>query len=236
MKKIIILSSDTVHHRYFFNKLIKKGVLIDSIIFETTHVKPPFDTGPLFEAEEKGFEKENFFSDVSYSLEGFNIFQFENVNSESSEELIRKINPDLGIVFGTRKIQSHIISLFPDGLINVHRGIAQLYRGLDSDLWAIYHGDYNNIGVTIHMIENRLDTGNIIYQETMPIKKKMKTFQIRYYTSIIATNLILKSIEDYFSGSFKTYPQKSLGRYYSFMPIQIKKIVNKKFNRYCNSL
>ena len=49
---------------------------------------------------------------------------------------------------------------------------AQYYRGLDSDLWAIYHRDYKNIGVTIHMVDSELDTGEILYQENTPCIKE----------------------------------------------------------------
>ena len=38
--------------------------------------------------------------------------------------------------------------------------------------------------------------------------KGMKTHQLRYYTTKIATDLIYKSILDYFSSGFKSYPQE----------------------------
>tara|TARA_B100000579_G_C22744498_1_gene810772 strand:+ start:324 stop:1034 length:711 start_codon:yes stop_codon:yes gene_type:complete len=236
LKKIVLLSSDTIHHRYFINKLIHDGIKFNLIIFENTHVEPLFDTGPLYEEQENSFEETNFFGEIKSDLNNLDIFEIDNVNTLRIEEMIKKIKPDFGIVFGTRKIKNSILKLFSDGLLNVHRGIAQRYRGLDSDLWAIYHNDYNNIGVTIHMVESKLDTGNIIYQKKMEIKKNMKTFQIRYFTTLISTDLVFKSIQDYLCGKLRTYNQKKLGRYYSFMPIELKKIVNKKFNKHCKLL
>ena len=66
------------------------------------------------------------------------------------------MKPDLGVVFGTRKISTKIINLFKFGLINIHRGIVEKYRGLDSEYWALYHRDYKNIGITIHQVSEDL--------------------------------------------------------------------------------
>ena len=60
------------------------------------------------------------------------------------------INPEslgliIGIVFGCRKIKQDIIKSFNYGLINIHRGVIKKYRGLESDLWALFYKDFNNI-------------------------------------------------------------------------------------------
>ncbi|MBI89841.1 MAG: formyl transferase [Candidatus Marinimicrobia bacterium] len=235
-KKVVVLSSDTTHHRYFINFLIQKGIEFDSIIFETQHVNAPFAVSPFFEDKEEHFEKSNFFININYSLPENLVVDVETVNSSKAIEIFDTLKPDIGIVFGTGKINKKVLGMFKDGLINVHRGIAQYYRGLDSDLWAIYHRDYKNIGVTIHMVDSELDTGEILYQENILMHKGMKTHQLRYYTTKIATDLIYKSILDYFSSGFKSYPQEKRGRYYSFMPLVLKRIVNKRFNSFCENL
>lgn len=236
MKKIVILSSDTAHHRYFINSILIKGIEISCCMFETKHVQAPFPTGPLFEKEEERFEEDNFFHNVSRKLPEDLIREVKTVNSMKSSDWLKQINPDFGIVFGTGKISREVIDLFKDGLVNVHRGISEKYRGLNSDLWAIYHKDYENIGVTIHKVDPLLDTGDIVSQEKMPLKPGMKTHQIRYYTTLIATRLVIESTLDYLSGDIRHVSQKKKGRYYSFMPLELKKIVNEKFNKYCANL
>ncbi len=121
-------------------------------------------------------------------------------------------------------------------MINVHRGITEKYKGLDSDLWAIYHGDYENIGVTIHRVSSNLDAGEIAFCEAMPLIGNMKIHQIRYYTTIISTRLVMESIYKYLQNNLTYREQNSYGRYYSFMPTDLKKIVQCKFNKYCQSL
>jgi methionyl-tRNA formyltransferase len=236
MKKIAVLSSDTAHHRYFLNSILKEGIPLAGCLFETKHVRAPFPTEPLFKAEEDAFEREYFFKEIPRELPKDLVSEGSSVNSAGSTEWIRALSPDFGVVFGTGKISKEVIQMFPDGLINVHRGIAEKYRGLDSDLWAIYHNDYGNIGVTIHKVATHLDTGDIVCQERMELKANMKTHQIRYYTSLIATELVTQSLKDYLAGSLRQKAQRKKGRYYSFMPLELKKIVNQKFNNHCEKL
>jgi len=232
MKKIIILSSDTLHHRYFINALIKNGIDITACILETVPVEP----APFFDKEEEDFERKNFFKDVPRELK-IKVFQARNINDDAARGFMSEINPDLGIVFGTGKILPGVLFLFKDGLINVHRGIAQKYRGLDSCLWALYQNDCGNIGVTIHKVDSKLDTGDIVYQKTLDAKllKDMEIYQIRYYTTKIAVELVLKALDDYRKGGIKSTPQQAKGTYYSFMPLELKKISAVNFERYKKS-
>ena len=110
------------------------------------------------------------------------------------------------------------------------------YRGLDSDLWAIYHGDYENIGVTIHMVDEGLDTGEIVHQKTLSLGLDHKTYKIRYFTTIIATSLVVITVNQYLSNKLSTSKQNKIGRYYSYMPSTIKDIVDSKFNKFCGEL
>ena len=236
MKKLVILSTDTLHHRYFINKILGQNIVINKCIFETQHVEPKFKVGSLFEEEELAFERENFFKEVDEKLDFNHIISVDSVNSSESYNILNEIKPDFGIVFGTGIIRRHLIELFTDGLLNVHRGISQEYRGLDSDLWAIYHSDFENLGVTIHMVESTLDTGEIILQKQMAIFQNMKIYEIRYYTTLLATEMVIEAIYNYLAGHLVSHKQEKKGRYYSFMPLVLKKTVAKKFHRFSERL
>lgn len=48
-------------------------------------------------------------------------------------------------------------------ILNVHYSLLPLYRGLHSVVWAILNGD-KNFGYTVHLMDNSIDSGPIIYQ------------------------------------------------------------------------
>lgn len=235
-KRILLLSTDTPHHRYYINRLIDEGIPLENCAFETTSLHAPFAVGPTFEADEAAFEEANFFTNVRRDLDRVEISLVPDITSSEGVEAIRAIRPDLGVVFGTRRLPMDVISLFPDGLINMHRGIATRYRGLDSDLWAVYHKDWDNIGGTVHMIDADLDTGPILGSESLQLSPGMACHQLRYHTTKIVTRLTARILKDYLADRMEGVAQKKTGRYYSFMPVDLKRIVARRFDRYCEAL
>lgn len=147
---------------------------------------------------------------------------------------IKESKADTALVFGTGLIKPSLIELFDDRIINIHRGIAQEYRGLDSDLWALYHEDYNNLGVTIHRVTHELDKGEISYQKCLNLDEVDEIFHLRYHTTLIAYDLVLETLRDISLGTVNFIPQVKFGRYYSFMPLDLKRIAEKKFIKFKN--
>lgn len=231
-KSILILSTETIHHKYLINSISKK-FLIKCILFEQKKFKASFYYKNPFTKEQNVFEKNFFFKNKKVNIDN-NIPQFycNDINSKFSYNLLKNNKPDFGIVFGTSKINPKIINLFKDGLINIHRGVISKYRGLDSDWWAIYHNDFQNIGVCVHRVSKKLDAGHIFKSSKLKIKKKMKIYQLQAYTTDMATKIIILALKKYFKNRIVFNKQKKLGRYYSAMPTLLKILVKKKFQRY----
>tara|TARA_B100000287_G_C20623748_1_gene776945 strand:- start:974 stop:1687 length:714 start_codon:yes stop_codon:yes gene_type:complete len=234
--KIALLSSDTLHHRFFINMMKKDNLPLDLVIFEKKQFIPKFEVSPFYEQEEAAFEKKEFNKIIDINKIDCKNFYIEDINDHQTIDLLEKKNINYGVVFGTGLIRKHLIDYFHNNLINIHRGIAEEYRGLDSDLWAIYHEDYKNLGVTIHQVDQELDTGKISYCETLKIDNTMKIFHLRFYTTILAYNLMKKTILDFMNGNAKFFNQEKIGRYYSAMPIQLKKETDLKFQKYVKNI
>lgn len=258
--KIIILSTDTNHHRYFINSLNKEFPL-EALFFETNGLNKknlfikriknskglfrklyniifsPYWQLPLWNKKEDFFEKKQFFKKISEELPKDIPFRIVcNVNDKDSLLEIRRLNPDVIILFGVGRIKMALIKTPKVGILNVHRGIVPNYRGLDSNLWAIYFGDFDNIGVTIHFVDENLDTGDIVFQEKLKLSPADKIYHLRYITTVIATNLVLKALRDIEKSLLKSTPQPIEGGYVSFIPFFFKFKVNYKFWRYKRSL
>ena len=109
------------------------------------------------------------------------------------------------------------------------------YRGLDSEFWACYYNDFNSIGTTIHIVNKYLDKGKLIFQKKLKLKKKMKAYQLRYYTTLIAIKNIIKIINMicYKKKIITNHKNQKHGKYYSSIPNRFKEIAYKKFDNYC---
>ena len=228
--KVVILSTETPHHTFFINKISKKFE-VAAVFYETKHVTPQFDVAPFFDEEELNFEIQYFFQTISNQIDrSLPVHIVQTVNEEGVGDQIKAYGVDIGLVFGCGKIKSHLFNATKMGLINVHRGISEEYRGLDSDLWAINKGDLKNVGVTIHKVAADLDTGEILRTSYLPLVDRAEIYHIRYYTTIMATHMVMDVLTEYQStGQMKSRPQKK-GNYYSFMPLETKLQTKKKFD------
>lgn len=87
-----------------------------------------------------------------------------DINSKATIELLQSLAPDVLIVSGAPLLSAAVYSIARLGAVNVHRGIAPAYRGDDSHFWSMYFGDYRGLGITIHYLDEGIDTGPVLAQ------------------------------------------------------------------------
>jgi methionyl-tRNA formyltransferase len=92
-----------------------------------------------------------------------------NINDPAVIEFIQAQAPDLLAVCGTSVLKPEVFTLAPKGAINIHTGITPEYRSADPIFWALYQGQPDKVGVTIHYIDKGIDTGSIIHQASVPV-------------------------------------------------------------------
>jgi methionyl-tRNA formyltransferase len=111
--------------------------------------------------------------------------------------LMHDICPDLIVVCGYKYIiPKEIFSIVKGGSINIHPSMLPLYRGQHVINWAIINGE-SETGVTLHFLEETLDSGNIIAQKAVPIhfEDNAKKVHDRIYQE--ACFLLKKIITEY---------------------------------------
>lgn len=100
------------------------------------------------------------------------IRRVKSVNAPETLALLQETNPDLIIVNGTRIISKKIISSVNCRFINTHAGITPKYRGVHGAYWALANNDLENCGVTVHFVDEGIDTGTVIAQKRVVPQKK----------------------------------------------------------------
>jgi folate-dependent phosphoribosylglycinamide formyltransferase PurN len=89
-----------------------------------------------------------------------------SVNSDECIALLREITPDVVVISGTRIISGRVLQSVPAKFINMHVGITPMYRGVHGAYWALVENDRARCGVTVHLVDTGIDTGNILGQAT----------------------------------------------------------------------
>ena len=116
-KKIILFTTSTLHHLYFI-KILNSIKETEIILFFIN------DNKEKLTKKQSQFEKNNFFKNIKYISNNKKFF-YKNINSTSVIKKIKEINPTLGILFGTKKVNQDFIEIFNNKLINIHRGIME---------------------------------------------------------------------------------------------------------------
>jgi len=91
------------------------------------------------------------------------------VNASEFVSWIQMLEPDLNISMSYDQIlRRPIIESAPKGFINCHAGKLPYYRGRNVINWAIINNE-KDIGLTVHYVDEGIDTGDMILQRILPI-------------------------------------------------------------------
>jgi len=136
------------------------------------------------------------------------------INSSKYVEQIKCLRPDVIALCGTSIIQDQIITFPPRGVLNLHGGLPQKYRGVWTTLWAMYNEEPEYIGSTVHFVDTGVDTGNIIYQGRPDITADDNPEIL--YTKVVklGVEMMIQAIDDIENDKIESYPQKKLGNLY----------------------
>lgn len=97
---------------------------------------------------------------------------------------------DLVVSFGYRRILSgEEITSLNCPIINLHMSYLPFNRGAHPNFWSFY--DQTPSGVSIHLIDEGIDTGPTLWQTRMDLDPKLATFRDTYWT-------LFRCLEDLF--------------------------------------
>lgn len=101
------------------------------------------------------------------------------------------------------------ISLAGNLAINLHMAPLPEYRGCNQFTFAILNQD-EEFGTTLHIMEEGIDSGDIIAEDRFPIPENCKVDELFELTADKSVDLFKKHIGTIFQGSFSTTPQEKL--------------------------
>ena len=245
-KKIIILTTDTPHHRFFINYLINfksKDIKIEKIFFEKKKknnlklfkkyilkknksffnklfLNPYLRTG-IHEKLQLKFEKNKFNKKCNLILNEDLISVVSDINSNQVLDFLKKKKYDRMFVYGTSKIEEKIFKTPKYGAINAHGGFLPEYRGLDTNLWALFNGEYSKVYSTIHKVEKNFDTGEVLMEKRLP-NDKLGFIKMRYFVTLDICEMTVDAMNNCISNKYIKKENNCFSKYYYPMPILIK--------------
>jgi methionyl-tRNA formyltransferase len=135
------------------------------------------------------------------------VVQPEKMKDLKFMETLRAWEPDAIVVaaFG-RILPKIILDLPPKGCLNVHGSLLPKYRGAAPIQWAVIHGE-TETGITIMLMDEGMDTGAILQQETIPIGPYESAGELAPRMAQVGGALLVSTLRGWFAGTMTPFPQ-----------------------------
>ena len=137
---------------------------------------------------------------------GIPVFQPEKIRRDGVEDL-KSLKPDLCVTAAFGQILSREILDIPSmGSINVHASLLPKHRGAAPIAYAIMNGD-RQAGVTTMFMDEGIDTGDILLQESTEIRESETCAELTERLSRIGAELLIRTVRQMEAGTLVRIPQ-----------------------------
>ena len=135
------------------------------------------------------------------------------VNSDDFYEVAQKYACDLFVSMSYNQIfHRRIYNLPPLKTINCHAGQLPRYRGRNILNWALIN-DEKEFGITVHYVDDGIDTGDIILQRTYPIKDEDNYNTLLEIAYKECPDILYQAIKEIQNGIIHRIPQATISQH-----------------------
>lgn len=162
-----------------------------------------------------------------FALEkGLNVLQPEKLKNPGFIEELKALDADLQVVVAFRMLPEVVWNMPRLGTFNLHASLLPDYRGAAPLNWAIINGE-TRTGVTTFLLDQKIDTGKILFREGIKIGKNDTVGDIHDKLMDIGAGLVTKTVDALAKGQVKPLPQSEI------MPDKMVKLAPRIFKEDC---
>jgi methionyl-tRNA formyltransferase len=149
------------------------------------------------------------------------VFEPASPNLPEFVQAMRELDPDLFVAVGYMNLLKETVLSVPRLVAaNFHASLLPAYRGKHPVFWALRSGERWS-GLTVHVMDVGLDTGDILYQ--VRVRTRKRDTVVSLYDRIMerSVGLVPRLIQDAGRGRLRRKPQSELGAsYYSSVSVE----------------
>lgn len=134
------------------------------------------------------------------------IFTADQLRDPATLELIASLKPDCGVsAFFGYILRKPLIDIFPRGIVNLHTSLLPLNRGSYPNVWTIV--DKTTAGVTMHLVDQGVDTGPVLAQATVESRPEDTGLSLNARLESELIKLFVANWNRFVSGDLQPKPQ-----------------------------
>ncbi len=156
---------------------------------------------------------------------GLPIFQPRRIREPECVAKIKELQPDLICVVAFGQIlPADLLAIPKFGCINVHGSLLPAYRGAAPIQRAIMNGE-DKTGITTMLMDEGLDTGDMLLQETVEITPEMNSGELHDILAALGARLLVETVRLWPEQKIQAIPQDDeLSSYASMLQKEDEKI------------
>jgi len=135
--------------------------------------------------------------------------QPEKLKDEAFLEALRAWQADLQIVVAFRMLPEVVWDMPRLGTFNLHASLLPRYRGAAPINWAVINGE-KETGVTTFFLTHDIDTGEVIFQERVPIGEHDDVGTVHDRLMMLGASLVTRTVDAIADGTAPRVPQSQL--------------------------
>lgn len=163
------------------------------------------------------------FSESSY----LQLLQPENLKNPDFIQNLKRLKPDVFIVVAFRMLPEEVWKIPARGTINLHASLLPQYRGSAPINHVIINGE-TVTGLTTFLIDNKIDTGNILLREEVSIFPFENSGDLHDRLMKYGARLVIRTLQEIGEDRIKPQPQSNF-----MIPGEILKTAPKIFPEDC---
>lgn len=138
---------------------------------------------------------------------GIPVLQPEKVRTAAFEGQLRELGLDMIVTAAYGRIlPPNILALPALGCLNIHASLLPAYRGAAPIQWCLIRGE-KETGVTIMLMDEGMDTGDILLQRRMDIPGDVDAEQLSDMLSRLGAEMIPEAVEGWINGRLEPHKQ-----------------------------
>jgi Formyl transferase len=127
-------------------------------------------------------------------------FKVPCLNHPQCQKVLEGIAPDIILRVSGGILKSHIFNQAKVATLNIHHGQAPLIRGMSSIVWGIIEEKPDWIGATIHLVDEGIDTGAILWRGAPQLSAGDTAATLCFRAHLEAVAALLRLLERYVRG------------------------------------
>jgi len=206
--RLLVLTSNAIRHKYVANRLqvIANETMVISECKAPAGALPEGIMRDHFKARDHAeyliFHKHQTFKSDCFPI------QYGALHDSETLGAVTDFSPHIVVTFGCSLIKSPLLSILPqDKVVNIHLGVAPHYRGSGTNFFPWVYNDLGNVGATLMLLDQGIDTGPILDVARAAIAPADNVHTLGCKTIMAACDKMAELLPKVYRGTIKPTPQ-----------------------------